>query len=131
MIRADDSPKCFNRNVLITGVERAHGENRQLFSDMYVTLDDPHTQLLPLMLYKEHSLYWEQGDRVTWWLDRSFYIGGNQRVSGPSATVKVSLSNTATSYLLRAAALNRMQSCMFDPKNVRKKIAVIYTPLVV
>lgn len=89
VILTDDSPKCFNRNVLITGVvshlhscldtHTKHGENRQPLSYMCVTLHNSHTWLLSVIPNTELVC---TVDRVTgwpWWLDRPFY---NKRIRG-------------------------------------------------
>lgn len=102
VILTDDSPKCFNRNVLITGVcvwaiyaaawthtqtnthtQAAHGGNRQLFSYMYVL------HFMSLILSCSHwcdrksiVCVCEQGDRVTLVVRQTILQPDSQRFNG-------------------------------------------------
>lgn len=108
MILTDDSPKCFNRNVLITGVVShlhsclatytEHMEKTGSLSPtcMCYTSGLSHLAAPSNSKYRA-GLYGEQGDRVTLVVWQTILQSENQWFSGHPTIVKVSLNKKVTS----------------------------------
>ncbi len=95
------------------------------------TLHDSRTQLLPLMPYKEHGLYFEQGDRVTLVVRQTILQPENQRFSGPLPHCQSVLEQN-NDLLPAQSCSSQMYAFMYVwLKRREKKIPVMYTPLVV